>query len=538
MSNIVKYNLSTSPNSIQSGNFNIGVNDTPTDLTGFYNGISPILSGYTIYIDKPSDGPSIYSPKNDTELIQITNSLGASVATAADALVWINSQSTMTVLNNNYPSIVTDGLVLNLDAGFVSSYPKTGTTWKDLSGNGSNGTLLNGVSYSGTNYGSLVFDGTNDSIQVTTSSTLQLTGLTINIWYNSAVSSNTALTLPTSGSAFILHFRGAGFYLTASDSSVSGYLAWNSPTTNLPANQWLMLTATWDGSTMKLYYNSTKQTSERSFSGGTNNRLRDISAINIGTFFNSSQPWANGNIMIYSLYDRALTQQEVNQNYYAGLQRFIPTDELVLSLDAQNTNLYATSPTTAYDVSGNNNNGTLINGVGYGSYGDGSWSFDGINDYLLLTNSITLSQSSNWTIQGWVASYQTGSAGAFLRIIGDQNSSNNYIFLERNNRLIGRNNSGTTFVFQASFTPALPLDSQFFLLTLVNNNGTLSLYSNTTQTTVNSSVTGDLIFNTIMRERNSYSPGGFVSTFSHYSRNLTLSEITTIYNATKSRYGL
>ncbi len=46
MANIVKYNLSTSPNSIQSGNFNIGVNNTATDLSQFYNGICPINGGY------------------------------------------------------------------------------------------------------------------------------------------------------------------------------------------------------------------------------------------------------------------------------------------------------------------------------------------------------------------------------------------------------------------------------------------------------------------------------------------------------------
>ena len=154
MPNIVKYNLSTSPNSIQSGNFNIGVNNTPTNLSQFYTGICPIIGGYTIYINKASNGPSIYAPKNDTQLIEITNNLGGNVTTATEALVWINSQSTMTVLNNNYPSIVTDGLVMNLDAGFVSSYPKTGTTWKDLSGDNYDGTLVNGPTFSNDGGGS------------------------------------------------------------------------------------------------------------------------------------------------------------------------------------------------------------------------------------------------------------------------------------------------------------------------------------------------------------------------------------------------
>jgi len=60
------------------------------------------------------------------------------------------------------PRIVTDGLVLCLDVGNTKSYPGSGTTWTDLSGNGNNGTLTNGPTYSSSNGGSLVFDGTND----------------------------------------------------------------------------------------------------------------------------------------------------------------------------------------------------------------------------------------------------------------------------------------------------------------------------------------------------------------------------------------
>jgi hypothetical protein len=60
------------------------------------------------------------------------------------------------------PSLVLPGLVLCLDAANSKSYPGSGTTWTDLSGNGNNGTLVNGVGYSGDNLGSLVFDGVDD----------------------------------------------------------------------------------------------------------------------------------------------------------------------------------------------------------------------------------------------------------------------------------------------------------------------------------------------------------------------------------------
>ena len=67
-------------------------------------------------------------------------------------------------ISTTYPKIVTNGLVLNLDAGQQNSYPGSGTTWTDLSGNGNNGTLVNGPTYSSANYGSIAFDGSNDYV--------------------------------------------------------------------------------------------------------------------------------------------------------------------------------------------------------------------------------------------------------------------------------------------------------------------------------------------------------------------------------------
>ena len=60
------------------------------------------------------------------------------------------------------PRIVTNGLVLCLDAANKRSYPGAGTTWTDLSHNPTNLTLYNGLSYSDEGNGSLLFDGTDD----------------------------------------------------------------------------------------------------------------------------------------------------------------------------------------------------------------------------------------------------------------------------------------------------------------------------------------------------------------------------------------
>ena len=77
------------------------------------------------------------------------------------------------------PLIVRDGLVLCLDAANPRSYPKSGTTWSDLAG-ANNGTLTNGPTFDADDKGSIVFDGTDDRVDVSNlNSSLFTTGATI-----------------------------------------------------------------------------------------------------------------------------------------------------------------------------------------------------------------------------------------------------------------------------------------------------------------------------------------------------------------------
>lgn len=83
------------------------------------------------------------------------------------------------------PSIVTSGLSLCIDAGNPRSYPGSGTTWTDLSGNSKNATLTNGPTYSSGNGGAIVFDGVNDYASIPSPSPLSGTQLfTYEIWVN------------------------------------------------------------------------------------------------------------------------------------------------------------------------------------------------------------------------------------------------------------------------------------------------------------------------------------------------------------------
>ena len=68
------------------------------------------------------------------------------------------------------PDIIEDGLVLALDAGNVKSYPGSGTTWYDKSGNSNDGTLINGPTYSNN---TIVTDGSNDRVEISQSGDLR-----------------------------------------------------------------------------------------------------------------------------------------------------------------------------------------------------------------------------------------------------------------------------------------------------------------------------------------------------------------------------
>ena len=79
-------------------------------------------------------------------------------------------------------NVVTDGLVLALDAANTKSYPGSGTTWRDMSGNNITGSLTNGPTFNSANGGSIVFDGTNDSVIMADNSALNTQTPSVEVW--------------------------------------------------------------------------------------------------------------------------------------------------------------------------------------------------------------------------------------------------------------------------------------------------------------------------------------------------------------------
>jgi hypothetical protein len=242
-------------------------------------------------------------------------------------------QAYQTTLGRQVPDIVT-GATVNLDAGNSSSYPGSGTTWSDLSGNGYDGVLQNGVGYSSSNDGYLIFDGTNDYIdgndtpQVATNR-----AFTVEIWFNLDVIDTGSspfrnlFTLETSGSnAFALAVTPTGFlsqYGTMTFGSATSFDQLKI-TDSISISTWYQAVITFTGSfptepsSYKFYLNSVSKTvsSADTFLGNTNTN-------SIGAELPSATNYIDGNISVFNLYDgKEFNQAEVTQNFNAYKNRY------------------------------------------------------------------------------------------------------------------------------------------------------------------------------------------------------------------------
>jgi len=200
------------------------------------------------------------------------------------------------------PKIVTDGLVLALDAGKVKSYPGSGTTWMDKSGRGNNGTLVNGPTFNSANGGSIVFDGVDDYI---TGSTEDSSTYTLNIWIN--------ITTYTVGGG-LFGGSNSGIYLQLGGGNTWQFF--NAFVSNVgpTLGQWVNIVGVKTQTQDILYRNSSLIS------------VNTTSNTNLGTSYKIARRFdgvsTNSRVGIAQIYNRALTASEILQNYNATKGRF------------------------------------------------------------------------------------------------------------------------------------------------------------------------------------------------------------------------
>lgn len=220
------------------------------------------------------------------------------------------------------PKIVTNGLVLALDAGNTKSYPGSGTTWTDLSGRGNHSTLTNGPTYSSANKGVMTFDGTDDYVsvpyfpitsQLTASAFVSISSsregqAVISNWDVYSTSSWLLLSSGLSGQAgkVQLYFKDSTAQLYIVNSGIS-----------LSLNTYYYLTFTFNEGMGLLYINGV-------LVGG-------IGTISATSLFQNALPmwigrytstYSTGSTSQVTVYNRALSQAEILQNFNTSRGRY------------------------------------------------------------------------------------------------------------------------------------------------------------------------------------------------------------------------
>ena len=210
------------------------------------------------------------------------------------------------------PRIVTDGLVLCLDAGDKMSYAGAGTTWTDLSKDRNNGTLVNGPTFNSDDGGSIVFDGTNDYVNIAGDG---------GVMSNLTVYTVELIIKTTYGGNLVILEKGSNKKINAqppSDGESKTFYGDRSLFTDSSPiwnGNWLNWTCVQASTYRKLYLNNILKDTQSIGNDPANSD--DIHLMSRGGSY--SQP---GNVSILKIYNRALTDEEITQNYNATRGRF------------------------------------------------------------------------------------------------------------------------------------------------------------------------------------------------------------------------
>jgi len=216
-------------------------------------------------------------------------------------------------------------------------------------------------------------------------------------------------------------------------------------------------------------------------------------------------------------------------------------DGLVLCLDAGNTKSYSGSGTTWTDLSGNGNNGTLENGVGYNSSNGGSLSFDGSNDYAVVNSSFQVSTSVTYSFEAWIYKTSTATGNSGMLISGGYGGNKDGIMItsefysgnSSTNIHTKSENGDVNAVYYNGVSQVLNEESTG---TATNFNLNEWIHIAVTGITVDSTDGAAHHIGQNNNDTNEFT--GRISNLKVYDRELTASEVQQNFNATRSRYGV
>ena len=256
--------------------------------------------------------------------ITISNAFITKLQTTQGNLnIFEDFQGTTAIISSSYiSSLVTQNLLVHLDAGSSDSYSGSGTTWTDLQGN-YNGTLINGASYDSNDDGSIVTDGSNDYIRLNqvagTGTSTQ--SMTYEVWVNPSDNNGNIMSMSR-------HNPQNGWNMppiAASGGKFRGKIWSNNYlySSTFTQGNWyqVVLVFNYQNSSQTLYVNGTSVASQGSISYGA-------SGYNNYLFLGQANPGADntghfgGKYGIFRIYNKALTTSEIQQNFNINRTRY------------------------------------------------------------------------------------------------------------------------------------------------------------------------------------------------------------------------
>ena len=240
----------------------------------------------------------------------------------------------------NITCVSNSGLVLHLDAGNTASYSGSGTTWNDLSGNGSHVTLTS-TTFNSASGGSIVFNGSSSyaNFNANIGST---TAVTVDMW----VKTN-SLNAPTGSMYF-----GFGQYDVWTDTGNIGYNTSSGDQYGITSARAKDLGIEGAWKHMVFVMNVGSKTNNKIYVNGVSQTMSQIQGVfsSVNSNFNSGTGriagWRNDlnwlmnlNVASFKIYNRELSQQEITNNFNASKQRFYP-DNSGLSPETASTSAY------------------------------------------------------------------------------------------------------------------------------------------------------------------------------------------------------
>jgi len=233
------------------------------------------------------------------------------------------------------PKIITDGLVMQLDAADIRSYPGTGTLWSDvaIANNFINATLIASPTYNTGNKGYFTFNGTTQYANVGSSPVINAltTSVTVSSWVNIAA-------YPTSGRPSIyttgagvgglsqqtylrLNFTGASLEIGTTNTVGTDHKT-TYAYSNLTLNTWYNIVGKYTGAAWQLYVNGILANSTVDFTGPQN---VGYTTILVGAELNSGlyRQFLNGSVASVYVYNTALSNEQILQNFVALRGRYL-----------------------------------------------------------------------------------------------------------------------------------------------------------------------------------------------------------------------